>query len=129
MELSAQFLHELALVVFIIIMVIVIIAAFIWKKFKEFLIDELNSSLITPIESKVSNLQESHDKDIQAVRERQLKIEERFERFEARQAENQREVQSKFESILLSISGLTGKFDGLSQKLDFFINHGRETKE
>ena len=113
MQLDAQFLYGLAYAFFIVIMEFIIVAAVVWRKFKNFLIEELETRLVSPLQQKVDDHTERLDK-----------YDRKLEDMEKRQLENQQGTQQKFETIIRDIADLKGRLEGMLGKFDLYLKMG-----
>jgi len=119
MQIDSYFLYGLAYAFFIVIMAFIIVAAVVWRKFKNFLLEELDSKLVAPLQTEVNNHKERLDK-----------YEKQLEEIERRQLENQQGTQQKFETIIRDIADLKGRLEGMLGKFDLYLkmggNYGKE---
>ena len=113
MQIDSQFLYGLAYAFFIVIMAVIIVAAVLWRKFKNFLIEELESRLVTPLKNEVDTHKERLDK-----------YEHKLEEIERHQLENQQGTQQKFETIIRDIADLKGRLEGMLGKFDLYLKMG-----
>lgn len=113
MQLDSHFLYGLAYAFFIVIMSFIIVAAVVWRKFKNFLVEELEAKLLTPLQQKVQGHSDRLDK-----------YERKLEDIEKRQLENQQGTQQKFETIIRDIADLKGRLEGMLGKFDLYLKIG-----
>lgn len=113
MQLDAQFLYGLAYAFFIVIMAFVVVAAVVWRKFKNFLIEELETKLVTPLAARVSSLEDRYNK-----------LENTVSAIDNRQLENQQGIQQKFETIIRDVADLKGRLEGMMDKFDMYLKLG-----
>lgn len=113
MQIDSYFLYGLAYAFFIVIMAFIIVAAVVWRKFKNFLLEELDSKLVAPLQTEVNNHKERLDK-----------YEHKLEEIERHQLENQQGTQQKFETIIRDIADLKGRLEGMLGKFDLYLKMG-----
>ena len=113
MHLNSYFLYGLAYSLFIVIMAFVIVAAVIWRKFKNFLVEELEAKLLVPLQQEVKLHSSRLDK-----------YERKLEDMEKWQIENQQGTQQKFETIIRDIADLKGRLEGMLGKFDLYLKMG-----
>lgn len=107
--------EALAYAIFIAIGAIVVVAAVIWRKFRNFMVEELSAKLISPIKTEVEDLKGRMDK-----------MERRIEITETRQLENQTSIQQKFETIIRDVADLKGRLEGMLGKFDLYLKLGEK---
>ena len=115
MEVNANFIYGLAYAFFIVIMAVVIVAAILWRKFRNFLVEELSSKLVNPIKKDVDNFRENFSV-----------LERRVGALESRQIEHQQSIQQKFETIIRDVADLKGRLEGMLGKFDLYLKIGEK---
>ncbi len=113
MELNGTFLYGIAYAFFIIIAALVIVSAVLWRKFKNFLIEELESRLVSPLGLRVTNLEDKYKN-----------LEQLVTSMDTRQLENQQSIQQKFETIIRDVADLKGRLEGMMDKFDMYLKLG-----
>lgn len=115
MEINTHLIEALAYAIFIAIGAIVVVAAVIWRKFRNFMVEELSAKLVSPIKTEVEDLKGRMDK-----------MERRIEITETRQLENQTSIQQKFETIIRDVADLKGRLEGMLGKFDLYLKLGEK---
>ena len=115
MEINANFVYGLAYAFFIVVMAVVIVAAVLWRKFRNFLVEELSSKLVNPIKQDVQNFKDNFST-----------LERRVEVLEGRQVEHQQSIQQKFETIIRDVADLKGRLEGMLGKFDLYLKIGEK---
>ena len=113
MEVNANLIYGLAYTFFIVVMAVVIVAAVLWKKFRNFLVEELSSKLVNPIKQDVQNFKDNF-----------TTLERRVEVLEGRQVEHQQSIQQKFEIIIRDVADLKGRLEGTLGKFELYLKIG-----
>lgn len=96
-----------------VIVAVVVAAAIIWQRFKNFLVEELEAKLVTPIQQRLIVLEDTVDK-----------LEKRVIDVEDRHLESQTGIQQKFETIIRDVADLKGRLEGMLGKFDLYLKIG-----
>lgn len=115
MNADINFIYGLAYAFLIIVLAVIVVAAVIWKKFRNFLVEELSAKLFAPLKQEVGT-----------VEDRVGKLERKMELMEQRQVENQQNIQQKFETIIRDVSDLKGRLEGMLGKFDLYLKIGEK---
>lgn len=119
MEFNLNFLYGIAYAFFLIILALIICAAVIWRKFKNFLVEELESRLVSPLNIRVTNLEHRCEK-----------LENLVDRLDLSYVQNQDGIQQKFETIVRDVAELKARLEGMIDKFDMYLklggNYGKE---
>ena len=93
--------------------VIIIAAATIWRRFKSFLVEELEAKLVTPLSQRLTILEEKEEK-----------LEIKLNEIENRHQDSQTGIQQKFETIIRDVADLKGRLEGMLGKFDLYLKIG-----
>lgn len=115
MEINAHTLQGIAYAVIIFVCAVVVGASVVWRKFRNFMLEELSERLLNPLKTQVDE-----------VKLRMDKMERRVELMETRQLENQTGIQQKFETILRDMADLKGKIEGVLGKFEIYLKLGEK---
>lgn len=95
------------------IVAVVVVAAIIWQKFKNFLVEELEAKLVTPLSQRLTILEEKEEK-----------LEIKLNEIETRHQDSQVSIQQKFETIIRDVADLKGRLEGMLGKFDLYLKIG-----
>lgn len=115
MEFNAHTIQGIAYAVIIFFCAVVITASVIWRKFRNFMVEELSERLMSPLKAQVDELRARADSQ-----------DHKIELIETRQLENQTSIQQKFETLLRDMADMKGKIEGVLGKFEIYLTFGEK---